>query len=76
MPAISSLGNLRGRAHGRASRDRRRTGQEKQTSACVVDCGVGVMSHTTRAHMHSKPQSRRMIRAEAACTAYLCRRIS
>ena len=40
MPAISSLGNLRGRAHGRASRDRRRTGQEKQTSACVVDCGV------------------------------------
>jgi hypothetical protein len=34
----------------------------------VVDCGVGVMSHTTRANMHNKPQSRSMMRAEAGGT--------
>jgi hypothetical protein len=35
----------------------------------IVDGGVGVItSHTTRAHTHSKPQRRRMIRAEAGGT--------
>ena len=34
----------------------------------IVDGGVGVTSHTTTAHTHSKPQRRRMIRAEAGGT--------
>jgi hypothetical protein len=34
----------------------------------IIDCGVGVTSHTIRAHTHNKPQRRRMIRAEAGGT--------
>jgi len=34
----------------------------------IVDCGVGIASHTTRAHAHSKPQRRRIRRTEAGGT--------
>src|SRR5262245_20994198 len=36
--------------------------------AGVVACGAGVMSHTTRADTHSKPQRRSIMRAEAGGT--------